>query len=320
MNIVVKRILISLCFVVSLLLLYAYLVMVFLPKDINDLGGPKYYNFAGFNTESKNTIDVVMCGNSDVQCGFSPMELYKSYGITAYARGGGNQSATIIEDDLKDIFKRQTPKVVMIDVDCFFFKNEKWHGTNIQKFMPLAAPVYLHARWKELTFKDFVTFPKAKNDALKGWTPETKIYPYTLPQNYMQNTDASPAHIEKSVLKNFDNIVKMCKKHNSKILLSCLPSPVSWNNAKSNAIGELAIKYELPFVDLNLPATNFELDYSTSFKDNGNHLSAKAAIIASKFYADYLNQNFELTDHRGSEKYKSWDNSLLSYNKQIESL
>lgn len=71
-NVILKRILIAVSFVVILLLGYVCLAMVLMPKDLNDLGGKKYFAATSYRSEQKNTLDFVFCGNSDVYSGFRP--------------------------------------------------------------------------------------------------------------------------------------------------------------------------------------------------------------------------------------------------------
>lgn len=317
-KIVLKRILISLSFVAILILCYAYLCMILMPKDMDDLGGQKYYTTMGYKAEKDNTLDFVFCGNSDVYSGFSPVEFYKQTGSTSYVCSAAKQPAKGVEKDIKYMVKHHDLKLVIIDVDCLFAKNANNEGTLAYEFAGIIAPFRYHARWKELEFKDFYTIPKLQSDPLKGYIPKAKKYNYSIPENYMANINAAPQKIEKSVIKNVEKIVKLCKENNIELLFVCLPTPYSWNNAKSNAITNLANELGIPFLDLNLTVDNYNLK-NVTFRDKGNHMNIDGATYTTNFLVNYL-ASYNLPDHRNEDKYKGWNDVIPYYDAHIETL
>ena len=310
-------------FIIVFVLLYFYAGMVFMPKDLNDMGGEKYYGAVSYKYEPKNTLDVMFYGNSDVYSGISSMEIYKQTGIASYGCGAAQQTMNSIYKQLKTTLKTQKPKVVVLDTDCFYQPNPKLKGTETYDYAFLVAPFMYHTRWKELRFNDFVTLPtmKGKENYLKGYTYSNKVYDYTLKDGYMQDPTAKPAKIEKSILRDFDKIYKLCKEHNIKLSLITIPTPITWNNAKSNGIKALADKYnqiapefEVKFYDMNLELEGF--DYSRHFRDNGNHCNFEGAKVVSTAVGEFLKTNYaELTDQSTNAK---WQELLKKYENYIE--
>ena len=315
---VLKRILIALSFVAIFILCYAYLSLILMPKDYDDLGGEKYYSTMGYKAEKGNTLDVAFCGNSDVYSGFSPIEYYKQTGTTSYVCSAAKQTAKGVERNVKYLVKHHDLKLVIIDVDCLFTKNAN-NGFAMYEFANVIAPFKYHARWKELEFKDFYTLPKIKNDPLKGYIPQAIVRNYTLPQDYMADIDAEPIAMEESVVNNVKNILQLCNENNAQLLFVCLPTPYSWNNAKSNAIAKLADELSIPFVDLNLPNDSYDLDYSSCFRDNGNHLNIYGATYTTNYLVNYLDR-YNLPDHRNDEKYQDWSDIIPYYESHIDAL
>lgn len=293
--------------------------MILMPKDYKDLGGEKYYSTMSYKAETKNTLDFAFCGNSDVYSGFSPIEFYEQTGCTSYACSAAKQPAKGVEKNIRFLVKHHKLKLIIIDVDCLFAKNIN-EGNVIYESANLIAPFKYHARWKELEFKDFYTAPKIKCDPLKGYIPKAAKVKFTLPQDYMSDLNATPAKIEKSVVKNIENIAKMCDENNIKLLFVCLPTPSSWNNAKSNAITNMANELGVPFIDLNFKRDDYDLDYSISFRDKGNHMNIYGATYTTNFLANYLSHNYALPDHRNDEEYKDWNEIIPYYKSHIEAL
>lgn len=323
---VIKKVAFSILTVIVVFGIYLYIGMILTPKDFDDLGGQKYYSATSYKNEEKNTVDVMMYGNSDLYAGVSPMEMYKEAGITSFGCGTAKQTVHSIFGQVKKTFKRyQKPKLVVIEADCMYQKNDKNGGSKMYEAMTFLAPIKYHARWKELEGKDFVKRPrlKGKDNFLKGYIFNKNIRDYKLRDGYMQDSEAAPKALQKSVLKDFDRIYKLCKKNNAQLVILSIPTPITWSNAKHNGLQALVDKYnkknqnnKINFLDLNLGLEGF--DYSKSFYDNGNHCNYYGMKVVTNKFCEYLQENYELTDRRGDEKYKNWDKCLARYEKYIE--
>lgn len=299
-------------FVAIALLIYSYAIIIFMPKDEYDLGGSRYYGYVNFKNEKKNSIDCIMFGHSNASSGFSPLEIYKQTGITSYVRASAQESAINVETLLKETLKYQKPKVVVLEVDCLYWPNIFFSGSTRQKFIKLIAPFYFHARWKELSVKDFVTLPKSSLSSLKGYALERNVYTCKKPKGQVVE-NAKPATISKGSLKSFNNIVKICKENNIQLLLTYLPSPNVWTYSKSLAVQNLAEQYNLNYLDLNFETPDFNLDYSSSFYDDGEHLNIKGTTYTMQYFANYLNKTFNLPNHANDESYQDWNNLATLY-------
>ena len=73
----------SVVFLLILALLLLGLSYMMAPKDNTKASGITNPNANGFYSEPKNSIDIAVVGNSDAYSGFSPMELWNSFGYTS---------------------------------------------------------------------------------------------------------------------------------------------------------------------------------------------------------------------------------------------
>ena len=323
---VIKNVCISILTVVIIFGIYLYLGMVLTPKGFDDMGGLKYYSATSYKYEEKNTVDVMLYGNSDLYAGVSPMEMYGDAGITAFGCGAGRQTMRAIARQVKKTFKKyQKPKVVVLEVDCMYYSNVKGGGSTVYEAMTFLAPLHYHARWKDLKWRDFVRRPvlKGKDNYLKGYYFSKEIRSYEVGDNYMKDVDAAPATISKSVVNDFDKVYKLCKKNNAELLLFATPSVSTWSHAKNRGVQELVDaynekdeNYQINFLDLNLGLEGF--DYETSYYDRGNHCNYFGMKVVTNKLCEYLQENYEMTDRRGDDKYKNWDKCLEKYQKYIK--
>lgn len=270
--------------------IYLYVGMVLTPKDINDSGGPMYYNGMGFLAEPEDSLDIMVYGNSDVYSGFYPKVLLEKFGYTSYASGRAMQNMDNINDLLKKTLERQNPKLVILETDCFYEERSQFLGD----FNVFAPPFLYHARWKELTARDFFTVPSRTNtiDASKGYIDSELVCPADYPDDYMGDADEAPTPISHRNRRQIDLFLRTCREHGLPVLLVELPSPHSWDYGRHNAVQQLADEYGLPFLDLNVLKDACGLDLATDFRDNGNHLNRIGATKMTEFIGDYIRTNY----------------------------
>ena len=87
----------GLVFVMLFLALYVVLSMVFTPKVDGEPGGMTNDITYSYRAESKNSVDVVFIGNSDVARGINPAQIYRDTGI---------QRKSIVSRNDKGLFVR----------------------------------------------------------------------------------------------------------------------------------------------------------------------------------------------------------------------
>ena len=95
--------------VVKSIVFILILALLLLGKDNTKESGIINPNATGFYSEPQNSIDVVVVGNSDAYSGFSPMELWNSFGYTSYVSAEGLQVPAGSLAMLKRILTCQTP-------------------------------------------------------------------------------------------------------------------------------------------------------------------------------------------------------------------
>ena len=103
------------------------LILLILVTKIGKILEPKWYD-EWMNTEvvdefyllPNNSIDVLAVGSSQVIKGFSSLELYNNYGISAYGLGTEQQSFASTYAWIKESLKTQNEKFICFEVKMFF--------------------------------------------------------------------------------------------------------------------------------------------------------------------------------------------------------
>ncbi len=277
------------CALVSLGI-FLYLGMIVTPKDINDSGGSLYYNGMGFLAEPENSLDIIVYGNSDVYSGFRPDILLDKFGYSAYASGRMLQNMKNVNDLLDKTLKCQTPKLIVLETDCFFEERSQ----NVSDFNMFAPTFIYHSRWKELQPRDFFQRPSRKNnvDVNKGFVGSDRVGNTDYPEDYMGDPDTEAAPISAHNAKEIAEFLETARKHGIPVLMVELPSPHSWTYANHNAVRDLAQQYDVPFIDLNLQREAYSMNLKTDFRDNGNHLNNSGAAKVTEYIGTYISENY----------------------------
>ena len=287
----------------------------------------------GFYTEKKNDIDVLVVGSSNSFCTIDPVVMYEEYGIVAYDFGSSSQPLNMTLLYLKEAFKRQNPKVVALEVNMIpanslakIPENRlRWGLTNMPlsvnkltflyqalgkvdaEYMSYVFPILrYHERWKEISKSDY-TYPfKDKTNMTKGYLSTTETT--TEAVDLSDYESEGETWIEDDVAECFAQIVKLCEKNGTQLVLFKSPRQ-QWYSYQTKAIRELAGQYGIEYIDYNELVSEINLDAATDFRD-GEHLNNSGAAKVTSHFGNWLQTNCELRDRRTDDEDNSWDEAL----------
>lgn len=310
------------------------------PKWIDHDGNMMSYIIKGFYKEEKNSLDVVFLGNSDVYRGVSPMEIYNQTGITSYNFVSAGQRMWITYPMVEEVFKYQSPKLIFLNVDSLFFTSQgnignyhkvydnmplsitKFKGvfdanyeSGIDKKLSHFFPIFAyHSRYSELTKDDFKYAFADYTNPTKGLDLVAIQVPYESDKDYMEYTDKVALIPEKN-LEYLNKIAELCQKNNTELILIEIPSADSWNYEKSNALTAYAKENNLKFLDLNYSEVLEEMNFNwlEDTSDGGDHLNIYGAEKVSTYIAKYLENNYELPNHKENKLSKKWNQQYEEY-------
>ena len=106
-------------FLIAFILLFQSVSIVFVPKGGTNSSVWTKYTTKAYIGERQNSIDVLLIGNSDLYRGFSPLDCWKTYGISCCDAGKPSQNPRGAYNTLRDALKYQHPKVVVLETDLY---------------------------------------------------------------------------------------------------------------------------------------------------------------------------------------------------------
>lgn len=306
----------SILFFGLLIVLMLVASRVFTPKNNVKDSALKSENVNGIKGENKDSIDVLILGDSEAYCSISPMEMWHKQGITSYVCGTSGQYIYVSYDILNDVLKDQDIKTVVLETNTIYrhFDTSKYLFARGKLVFPL---LQYHNRWKTINLKDFYASVDYEwRDFKKGYIYQNQIVPAST-EDYMKSNDHSkkPEDLNK---KCFEDIVNVCKDNDTKLVLLSTPSTKNWNYEKHNGVKELADKYDITYIDLNLKNKDIGLDWKQDTKDKGDHMNYHGAVKVSNYLADFLKKEYKLADHRNDDKYKTWHEDYNHYSEYVK--
>ena len=117
-----------------------------------------------FYEEERETVDAVLIGASDVYAGYSAPYAYEKYGYTSYPYATQSSPANIVLPQIKEVIKHQNPKMVIVEINAFLYKDNE---------LPTEA--------SQRMFADNVPRDDIWREYLKEAIPQDKQIEYYLP-------------------------------------------------------------------------------------------------------------------------------------------
>lgn len=308
------------------------------PKYATDLeeGGfiSQYYREAGGH-------DVIFLGDCEVYANFSPMELYRDYGITAYIRGTPQQLVWMSYYVAEETFRYETPRAIVFNVNAMRYSepvSEAYNRLTIDKmrwskskagiilasmteeeqFLSYVFPILrYHSRFDKLTEEDFSYLFQSRDNTFNGHQLHTEV----VPEGSFPVRKVLPDYRFGEVCYEYlDRIRLLCEENGTELILVKAPSLYPyWYEEYDAQIEEYAAKYDLSFYNFTELTDEIGLDFSKDTYDGGYHLNLSGAVKLSRYFGDILAREHGLADHRQDAEISSvYDAKLRVYDDTIE--
>ena len=313
----VKNILSVTAVLVVFAIVLGFVTRLLTPKYMEDLVEGSF--ISQYYREEKDH-DVIFIGDCEVYANFSPMELYRQAGITAYVRGTSQQLIWQSYYLLKETLEYETPKAVVYNVNAMRYsepvKEEfnrltidqmRWSDEKVgmiqasmteeETFLSYVFPILrYHSRFDKLTSEDFAYLFRVKDNSFNGYQMNQSILPVgTLPAvrrlaNY-QFGDICYEYLDKMRL--------LCEEKGVELILIKAPSlQPHWYEEYNDQMVEYAEAHGLKFYNFVARIDEIGLDFQTDTYDAGLHLNLEGATKMSSYFAGILAGEHGIPDRR----------------------
>lgn len=262
--------------------------------------------------EPAQTVDVLILGDSESYSAFTPMQLWKDTGCTAYVCGTCGQQLCDTEQLLYQAFQTQSPKVVLLETNALY-RRVSLRKLTCSWLVAALSGLQGQSEAEPGTTAQSLSSAGAA-DIWKGFRCDSRIKGGR-GGNYMRPTGEQAA-IPKRNRRYLERIKAFCDAHQARLILVSTPSTVNWNTRRHNGVQALAEELGVDYVDLNLGQV--DIDWSTDTRDRGDHLNYYGAVKVTRSLGEYLKTLDVLNDHRTDPAYAAWNQALEGYEAAVE--
>lgn len=306
-----SRVIRGVVFLAGLLVLLMLCSLVLRPKNNTEEDGIREPAVYGVLGEPKDSIDVLILGDSLAECAVSPMSIWRDYGITGYDCSTGNQKLFLSMELMQTVFENQSPKMVLLEANTIYSTCPKTDilSNRVENLLPV---IRYHDRWKTLNRNDwFGTVNYTHREANKGFHISVDVKPSDA-GNYMKHSKKT-APIRSENVEYVEKILAFCREKGAELVLFSAPSSYNWNYKQHRGITELAERLDVPYVDLNLMTEELGIDWSQDTMDWGNHMNCAGAEKVSAWLGSYLAETGLFADKRNTPEFAAWNEDLREF-------
>lgn len=309
-----------------------------MPKYAGDMieGGftEEYY-------EETTPHDVLMVGDCEVYESFSPVDLWRDFGITSYIRGSAQQLVWQSYYLLKDALKYETPKVVVFNVQALMHaepqKEEynrmtldgmRWSGVKLdavrasmldeENLVDYIFPILrYHSRITQLTREDIDYYGRHKKVSHNGYYMRVDAAPYV--DGIWFEEEPEDYTFGQMPVEYLDKMRILCESEGIAFVLVKAPSvsPV-WYDEYEEQVVSYAEKYDLPYINYLKLLNETGIDYDTDTYDMGLHMNLSGAKKMTAYLGSFLVSKYDLKSHAGDmELDKVWKEKGAFYDKMM---
>ena len=287
--------------------------------------------------------DVLFLGDSIMNTGVFPMEMWEKYGIAGYNIASYGNTLPITYWALQNALNYAKPKLVVLDVqgvskgyklsgnssdvhtafDCYPITKTKLEtlddlmddpdavdddGTAYadMKWEYLFTLGKYHARWSELTDEDFHPVYNKEKGA-KSVIAVADIGDYDLIDENMATEESG-----QTGFVYLRRIIEDCQTRGIEVLLVHLPYPANeQQQMDANAVWAVAEDYGVDYIDF--VSMDQVADYAADCFDAHEHLNPSGARKVSDYLGRYITEHYDVDDHRGDAAYTAWADDAAAY-------
>lgn len=309
-------------FLAVMLVILFFLQKLLMPKYMSDIveGAltEEYY-------QETTDHDVIFVGDCEVYENFSPIELYRDYGITSYIRGSAQQLVWQSYYMLEDTLRYETPKVAVFNVLALKYdepQSEAYNRMTIdgmklsgsklgaieasmteeENLLDYLFPILrYHSRWSDLSWEDVEYMFHKDKISHNGYYMRVDVRPV---DGFPEPDILADYTLGSNAMKYLDMMRKLCEEKGVELVLVKSPSLYPhWYEEWDEQIVDYAQKYGLDYFNYEKLADDIGIDYNTDTYDAGLHLNLDGAEKLSKYFGAYLKENYDLEDHREDPEY-----------------
>lgn len=301
----------------------------------------------GFYMEPKNSLDVVLIGDSTIYSGFSPGYAYELQGITTYNYAIGANTCNTWKPITEEILRRQSPQLIVVEIGATQYRDlnkQNRENSTIHTLIDNMPPslnklrairdlvgaeedasvleflfpfIRYHSVWewfgdlwyrcREMLYWRFVS-----GNILKGDVTRPEVEPERgRPRGVGKDRSAEELSPEsEAVLREY---LEYCREKDLNVLFIAVPIRINDENdlyetfMRENRAGEIVQEYGFEFLNLNYAVDEIGLEHGVSFYNDG-HLNYRGQLAFTEYFSRLLTEEYGVHPHTLTDSQRTnWD-------------
>lgn len=286
----------------------------------------------GFYRLDRNTVDVMFYGSSHIYSGVNVADLWDDHGIAGYNLAGTMQPLWNTYYNMEETLKYQSPKVMVVDLYGILIEEDYNGATNVIKNVSSMRFSLNKIRnvWNSVPHDEFlsylVSYPLTHDSYMeleqgnydeevnniggewfKGYRPSYAVTQYVgLPQ--LKNSPDKKIPTEKN-RKYLDKMIRLAKENQIQLAFIVVPyeGVTDEDQMLYSWVEDYAKENGVLFLNGNLHLEEMGFDPAMDYAE-ASHLNHSGACRFTSYLGGWLSDHCDLPDHRGDEKWDSWQN------------
>lgn len=275
---------------------------------------------------------VVFVGDCEVYESYSPVVLYREYGISSYIRGSAQQLIWQSYYLMEDTLRYETPEVFVFNIQSVQYdlpQKEEYNrmtldgmrlsGTKLaavrasmleeESLVSYLFPILrYHERITDLSGEDLRYLFRRDRVTYGGYLMNTGVDPFTSPEFSLPLSDYT---LGENAMSYLDKMVALCKERGVQLVFVKAPSvAVTWYPQWEEQIEAYAAEKGIPYYNFLDKTEEIGLDFSTDTYDRGQHLNLSGAEKLSRYFGKILKETCSLPDSREDETLRTYYEEL----------
>jgi hypothetical protein len=325
--------------------IYIFLSLTYLFRQ-NPFGYNDRISVAGFPEEKSDSIDVVYIGGSAAFVYWEPYRAYSDCGFTSYDLATNTLQAESIIAYLEFSEKYQNPDLYIIGLRSFQYYSEDGDEIGLRltsdsldegliKFKLINRYMGNRILDADKVALYFSLIKYHTNYVALGNQTAWEMIDNRIPCPYkgcqIQETWAEVqqpinfisedrAYVAPGAEKTMNELLDYCDSKRLNVLFVVCPYGISKDEYEIyNSLKDTVVSRGYDYLNANDYYDEMGLDFSTDFYER-NHVNAIGAEKYTVFLEQYLQDHYDLPDHRGNPGYEEWDDGAELFIDQSENI
>lgn len=334
----VKQIITSVIFVI--IFIFALITVTYIARTNGDVKD----RFSGFYALKDDTLDVVMIGSSPIFPFYAAPKLWGETGIAMYPLSSNVQRPIAMKYLVEEAKKTQSPDLYIFEMRMYTMEDEgltdnmaytrgvtdnmkySWNRVKtINAMVPdkedrLSYYIDIfkyHTNWKMFTLEsEWNNWRYHKESEMKGFDMKDEVGPIPMPESGgMGGTLAIPEGQEACLRE----LLAYLKENGHQALFIVSPYNEKFEEQQMfNYMDGIITEAGYKFINMNNYYDEIGIVFEEDYADYGSHTNAVGADKCTDFLKEYLLENYEFEDRRGSKDYVSWDMAYNLWSERME--